>query len=65
MTVSDLRTLLRDYDEDTHVAIVWPHPQRAPEGPWLAEIEKVITATSIESGEVDVFLEAIEAGMAG
>jgi hypothetical protein len=28
---------------------------------WLAEIEKLVTATDVETGEVDVFLEAIEA----
>jgi len=61
MTIGQLRALLRDYDSDTHVAIVWPRPQEALEGPWLAEIEKVIAATSVEDGQVDVFLEAIEA----
>ena len=41
MTVGELKMLLRDYDECAHVTIVWPHPQQADEGPWLAEIEKV------------------------
>jgi hypothetical protein len=60
MTVGQLKTLLRDYDDATHVAIVWPRGQQAPEGPWLAEITKLITATHEETGEVDLFLEAIE-----
>jgi hypothetical protein len=61
MTVGELRALLRDYDADTHVGVVWPRPHQAPEGPWLAEIEKLVIATHVETGEVDVFLEAIEA----
>jgi hypothetical protein len=60
MTIGELRTLLRDYDDDTHVAIVWPRQPKAPEGPWLAEIEKLVIAEDAEMGEVDVFLEAIE-----
>jgi len=60
MTVGELRALLHDYDATTHIAIVWPHPHRADEGPWLAEIEKLITATEIATGEVDLLLEAIE-----
>lgn len=60
MTVGELRLLLRDYDADTHIGVVWPRPQVAHEGPWLAEIEKLITATANDTGEVDLFLEAIE-----
>lgn len=60
MTVRELRDLLRKYDADAHVAIVWPHPHLVTEGPWLAEIQKVITATEIGTGEVDVLLEARE-----
>lgn len=60
MTVGELRWLLRNYDADTHVAILWPHAQQAPEGPWLAEIEKLVVATHNETGEIDLFLEAIE-----
>ena len=60
MTVGELRLLLRDYDDDTHIAIVWPRAPVAPEGPWLAEIEKLITATEIDTGEIDLLLEAVE-----
>lgn len=60
MTVGELRALLRKYDASTHLAIVWPAPQRLPEGPWLAEIEKLIVATHSETGEVDLLLEATE-----
>jgi hypothetical protein len=60
MTVGELKMLLRDYDDSAHVAIVWPHPQQGDEGPWLAEIEKVIAATHTVTGEVDVLLESIE-----
>jgi hypothetical protein len=58
--VGELRLLLRDYDADTHIGVVWPRPQVAEEGPWLAEIEKLIKATANDTGEVDLFLEAIE-----
>jgi hypothetical protein len=51
-----LRLLLRDYEDDTHIAIVWPRAQVSPEGPWLAEIEKLLIATENDTGEVDVFL---------
>jgi hypothetical protein len=60
MTVGELRFLLRKYDDDTHVAIVWPREPVAPGPPYLAEIEKLVIATEIETGEVDVFLEANE-----
>jgi hypothetical protein len=60
MTVGELRLLLRDYDDDTHIGVVWSRPQVAHEGPWLAEVEKLITATANDTGEVDLFLEAIE-----
>jgi hypothetical protein len=61
MTVGELRALLREYDDETRVGVVWPCPPQAPEGPWLAEIEKLVVATEAETGEADVFLEAIEA----
>jgi hypothetical protein len=61
MTAGELKTLLLDYDDSTHIGIVWPHLPKMPESPWLAEIEKLVIATDIETGEVDVFLEAIEA----
>jgi len=60
VTVGELRELLRNHDARTHVAIVWPSPQLAREGPWLAEIEKLLIATHTETGEVDLLLEAIE-----
>ena len=60
MTVGELRGLLANYDPNTHVAIVWPRPQQLPDGPWLAEIEKLISAAHTETGEIDLFLEAIE-----
>ena len=55
-----MRLLLRDYEDDTHIAIVWPRAQVSPEGPWLAEIEKLLIATENDTGEVDLFLEAVE-----
>jgi hypothetical protein len=61
MTVGELRAPLREYDDETHVGVVWPRSHQAPEGPWLAEIEKLVVATEAETAEVDVFLEAIEA----
>ena len=60
MTVGELRLLIRDYDNDTHIAVVWPREPVAPEPPYLAEIEKLITATDNETGEVDLLLEASE-----
>lgn len=60
MTVGQLRALLKPYGDHVHVGIVWPNAHQAEDGPWLAEIEKLITATHQETGETDVFLEATE-----
>jgi hypothetical protein len=38
MTVGELRLVLRDHDDDTHIGIVWSRARAASEGPWLAEI---------------------------
>ena len=60
MTVGELMLLLNKYDSQTHAAIVWPERQRAAEEPWIAEIEKLLVATEIETGEVDLLMEAVE-----